>query len=136
MCCVQWLVLGWLPPMSFWVFCYHNGNNGAISQLVKLSPNCLLLQVKSLLNLSLLALCNVTNFTIFFLWRKLKCKSSKSYAYGLPCPQQLRGWRGGEGGWVNLLKKENLWQKSFYWLMQNEVIKYCEIFYKYLKYCY
>ena len=38
--------------------------------------------------------CNVTNFNIFFLGRKLKCKSSKSYAYGLPSsPQQLREHR-------------------------------------------
>ena len=34
----------------------------------------------------------------------------------------LRGGGGGGGWeWVNLLKKENLWWKSFYLLMQNEV---------------
>ena len=31
-------------------------------------------------------------------------------------------------GWVNLLKKEDLWRKSFYLLMQNEVIKIVKYF--------
>ena len=69
--------------------------------VVKLSLNWLL-QVKSLRNLRLLTLCNVTNFNIFFLWRKLKCKSSKSYAYGLPSPPAAKGTslmgQGGGGG--------------------------------------
>ena len=33
----------------------------------------------------------------------------------------IRGWQV----WVNLLKKENLWQKSFFQIMWNEVLKSC-----------
>ena len=32
----------------------------------------------------------------------------------------LKGWQ--EGGWVNPSKKENLWRKSFFQLMLNEVL--------------
>ena len=142
MCCVQWWILGWLPPMRFWVFGYPTkqvlmGKQWSISQLVKSSLNWLLQPGEKPANLRLLRLLSaMSQFLIyFFLRRKLKCKSSKSYAYSLPSPaaQGTSWW--GRGGWVNLLEKENLWQKSFYLLMQSEVIKYCEIFYKYLKYC-
>ena len=33
------------------------------------------------------------------------------------------GGGGGVGVWVNLLKKEHLWQKSFYQTLLNEVLK-------------
>ena len=33
------------------------------------------------------------------------------------------------GGWLNLLKKENLWRKSFYPTLLNEVLKVCKKWY-------
>ena len=42
----------------------------------------------------------------------------------------LRGWVEGEEGfrwvWVNLLKKEHLWRKSFYQTFWNEILEICK----------
>ena len=41
----------------------------------------------------------------------------------------LRGWwvrGGGRGVWVGLLKEKDLWQKSFYQTLLNEVLKICK----------
>ena len=67
--------------------------------------------------------------------KKVEMQIQQKLCIWSPIPPAAKGTslRGG-GGLNESVKKGKSVTKIFYLLMQNEVIKYCEIFHKYLKY--
>ena len=137
----SWFLIGWLTPMNFWLPHKQQVLMGKqwSNQSVKLSPNCLIATGEKpsypTWGCTLSAMLQILIFSFF---EESWNVSLAKLCIWPPIPPAAKGTllRGG-GGLIDSAKKGKFVTKIFLSVnMQNEVIKYCEIFYKYLKYCY